>query len=47
MKKIIFLLLVGLGIYFAYAKIIKPFINADKGKTANLFFGAPSVSIPK
>jgi hypothetical protein len=45
MKKIIFLALVGLAIYFAYAKIIKPFIEADKGKTSNLFFG--NITLPK
>jgi hypothetical protein len=43
MKKVLYFIIIVAALYYAYVRIIKPFITTGKGTVTNLYFGNASV----
>jgi hypothetical protein len=43
MKKALYFIIIAAVLYYAYVRIVKPFIATGKGTVTNLYFGNASV----
>jgi hypothetical protein len=42
-KKILYIIVIAAVLYFAYVRIVRPFITSGKGTVTNFYFGNASV----